>query len=54
MRSVLLVPVLHERKVAGLLSLFSPRRDAFQEDQRWLVEQLAELLGEITYGGFHR
>jgi putative methionine-R-sulfoxide reductase with GAF domain len=54
MRSVLLVPVLHERKIAGLLSLFSPRRDAFQEDQRWLVEQLAELLGEITYGGFHR
>jgi GAF domain-containing protein len=52
LRSSLMVPIFHDRKIAGILSVFSPRRDAFKEDLRWLVEQLAELLGQITNGGF--
>jgi putative methionine-R-sulfoxide reductase with GAF domain len=52
LRSSLMVPIFHERKIAGMLSVFSPRRDAFKEDLRWLVDQLGDLLGDITKGGF--
>jgi putative methionine-R-sulfoxide reductase with GAF domain len=52
LRSSLMVPFFHDGKIAGVLSVFSPRRDAFKEDLRWLVEQLAGLLGHLTNGGF--
>jgi GAF domain-containing protein len=52
LRCSLMVPIFHDRKIAGMLSVFSPRRDAFKEDMRWLVTQLADLLGQITNGGF--
>ena len=49
LRSSLIVPVLHEAKVAGVLEAFASVPAAFQEDQRWLVKRLAEMTAAIAY-----
>ncbi len=49
LRSLLIVPVLHQDKVAGVVEAFSSIPAAFEEDHRWLVKRLAEITATTAY-----
>ena len=50
LRCSLMVPVFNQHKLAGVLEAFSPAPAAFADDQRWLVNRLAELTARIAFG----
>lgn len=50
LRCSLIVPVFKQDELAGVLEAFSPVPAAFAEDQRWLVNRLAELTARVAFG----
>lgn len=49
LRSLLILPVMHQQKVAGVMEAFSPRPAAFRDDHYWLAERLTELIAQLAY-----
>lgn len=50
LRSSVIAPVHFDRKVRGVLEVFSPRVTAFDEQQLLLLEKLADLTSLLVYG----
>ncbi len=50
LRSLLILPILREEKVAGVLEVFSPLRKAYGDQQFSMLKQLADFTAEIVYG----
>jgi TonB family protein len=49
MRSSLMVPIMHARKMVGVLEAFSPAANSFTADHIRLMQELAELTALIVY-----
>ncbi len=44
-RSSAAIPIVHEETLYGVIGLYSERPDAFEEDEREIVDQLGEIVG---------